>query len=109
MDCKLNFDQNAEYRQEEVFGLKDSSQEDHRDVQAAKANLNYIGLDGNIGCLGMYTSWLSSPFVILLYQAVLDYSFRSRFHWLRSKNYMRHDLLHWKESWSTLLYLKMVL
>jgi len=55
MDCKLNFDANAEYRQEGVFSLKDWSQEDHRDVQAAEANLNYIGLDGNIGCLGMCT------------------------------------------------------
>ena len=55
MDCKLNFDPNSEYRQEEVFALRDWSQEDHRDVEAAKANLNYIGLDGNIGCLGRYT------------------------------------------------------
>jgi len=55
MDCKLNFDANAEYRQKEVFTLKDMSQKDKRDVQAAEANLNYIGLDGNIGCLGMST------------------------------------------------------
>jgi len=53
MDCKLNFDANAEYRQDAVFTLKDWSQEDERDVLAAKANLNYIGLDGTIGCLGM--------------------------------------------------------
>ena len=52
MDCKLNFDPNSEYRQEEVFALRDWSQEDQRDVQAASANLNYIGLDGSIGCLG---------------------------------------------------------
>lgn len=51
MDCKLNFDDNAAYRQKEIFALKDWSQEDERDVQAAKANLNYIGLDGKIGCL----------------------------------------------------------
>jgi len=53
MDCKLNFDSNAEYRQKEVFSLKDWSQTDQRDLQAAEANLNYIGLDGNIGCLGI--------------------------------------------------------
>lgn len=52
MDCKLNFDDNAAYRQKEIFSLKDWSQEDERDVAAAKANLNYIGLDGKIGCLG---------------------------------------------------------
>jgi hypothetical protein len=53
MDCKLNFDDNAEFRQKDIFDLKDWSQEDERDVRAAKANLNYIGLDGTIGCLGM--------------------------------------------------------
>lgn len=52
MDCKLNFDDNAEYRQKNIFELKDWSQEDERDHQAAKAGLNYIGLDGSIGCLG---------------------------------------------------------
>ena len=52
MDCKINFDPNAEYRQQEIFALRDWSQEDERDARAAKANLNYIGLDGTIGCLG---------------------------------------------------------
>ena len=52
MDAKLLFDDNAEYRQSEVFQLRDWSQEDPREVEAAKSNLNYIGLDGSIGCLG---------------------------------------------------------
>jgi len=51
MDCKMNFDDNAEFRQKSIFDLKDWSQEDERDVIAAKADLNYIGLDGSIGCL----------------------------------------------------------
>jgi len=51
MDCKMNFDPNAQYRQKELFELKDWAQEDERDVMAAKADLNYIGLDGSIGCL----------------------------------------------------------
>merc|ERR1719433_1233286 len=51
MDAKLLFDDNAEYRQEEVFHLRDWTQEDPREVQAAKSNLNYVQLDGNIGCL----------------------------------------------------------
>jgi len=50
-DAKLNFDDNAEYRQSELFSLRDSSQEDLREVQASKFDLNYIGLDGNIGCM----------------------------------------------------------
>ena len=52
MDAKVLFDDNAEFRQPEVFQLKDWSQEDEREVEAGKANLNYIGLDGSIGCLG---------------------------------------------------------
>lgn len=51
MDCKINIDDNADYRQKEIFEKKDESQDDWRDVKAAHANLNYIGLDGEIGCL----------------------------------------------------------
>ena len=51
MDAKLNFDDNAEYRQPEVFALRDASQEDSREVAASQYNLNYIGLDGTIGCM----------------------------------------------------------
>lgn len=51
IDAKLNFDDNAEFRQKEIFAFRDSSQEDPREVAAHKAELNYIGLDGNIGCL----------------------------------------------------------
>lgn len=52
MDAKINFDANAAYRQKKVFDMRDWSQEDPRDQQAATADLNYIGLDGTIGCLG---------------------------------------------------------
>ena len=52
MDAKINFDDNAEYRQKEVFHLRDWSQEDPRDVEAVNAGINYIGLTGSIGCLG---------------------------------------------------------
>ena len=48
----MNFDDNAAFRQKSIFDLKDWSQDDERDVVAAKANLNYIGLEGTIGCLG---------------------------------------------------------
>ncbi len=50
-DAKLTFDDNAEYRQKELFALRDHSQEDPREVAAGKFDLNYIGLDGNIGCM----------------------------------------------------------
>ncbi|CAG8585835.1 5816_t:CDS:2, partial [Scutellospora calospora] len=42
MDAKLNFDDNAEFRQKEIYALRDTSQEDPREVAAAKYNLNYI-------------------------------------------------------------------
>ncbi|CAD5229613.1 unnamed protein product [Bursaphelenchus okinawaensis] len=51
MDCKVNLDSNAVFRQKELFALKDEKQEDPLEVRAGKADLNYIRLDGNIGCL----------------------------------------------------------
>jgi succinyl-CoA synthetase beta subunit len=51
VDAKLNFDDNASYRQAEIFNMRDVSMEDERDVKAEQAGLNYIGLDGNIGCM----------------------------------------------------------
>ncbi|KAK4787195.1 hypothetical protein SAY86_011028 [Trapa natans] len=50
-DAKLNFDDNAAFRQKEIFSLRDPTQEDLREVAAAKADLNYIGLDGERGCM----------------------------------------------------------
>jgi succinyl-CoA synthetase beta subunit len=50
-DAKLGFDDNAAFRQKDLFTLKDESQEDPREVEASKHDLNYIGLDGSIGCM----------------------------------------------------------
>ncbi|PRW59384.1 Succinyl- ligase [ADP-forming] subunit mitochondrial isoform A [Chlorella sorokiniana] len=50
-DAKLGFDDNASFRQQELFAMRDESQEDSREVAAAKYDLNYIGLDGSIGCM----------------------------------------------------------
>jgi succinyl-CoA synthetase beta subunit len=50
-DAKLGFDDNAAFRQKELFALKDDSQIDEREVAASKWDLNYIGLDGEIGCM----------------------------------------------------------
>lgn len=51
IDAKINFDDNAEFRHKDLFEQRDTSQEDPREVRAAEFDLNYIGLDGNIGCL----------------------------------------------------------
>ncbi len=51
LDAKFNFDDNALYRHPEIKALHDPSEADPREVEAAKYDLNYIGLDGNIACL----------------------------------------------------------
>jgi succinyl-CoA synthetase beta subunit len=50
-DAKINFDDNAEFRQSSIFARRDTTQEDSREVDAAAYDLNYIGLDGTIGCM----------------------------------------------------------
>ena len=51
LDAKANVDDNALYRQPVLAALRDSSQEDEREARARKWDLNYIALDGNIGCM----------------------------------------------------------
>ncbi|TMW50400.1 hypothetical protein DOY81_004501 [Sarcophaga bullata] len=52
VDAKLNFDDNAQFRQKEIFAMDISEEEaDPREVEAEKYNLNYVAMDGNIGCL----------------------------------------------------------
>lgn len=51
LDAKINFDDNALFRQADVAAMRDPSQEDPREVEAAQHDLNYIGLDGDIACL----------------------------------------------------------
>jgi len=50
-DAKVGFDDNAAFRQASIFEQRDTTQEDPREVAADKWDLNYIGLDGNIGCM----------------------------------------------------------
>jgi len=50
-DAKLNFDDNAQFRQKDIFSNRDISQEDPREVDASNYDLNYISLDGTIGCM----------------------------------------------------------
>src|SRR3989440_9029838 len=51
LDAKFNFDDNALYRHPEVEAMRDTAEEDPREVEASKHGLNYISLDGNIACL----------------------------------------------------------
>jgi succinyl-CoA synthetase beta subunit len=51
IDAKFNFDDNALFRHNDLVAMEDETQEKPLDVRAKKASLNYIALDGNIGCL----------------------------------------------------------
>lgn len=51
LDAKLNIDSNAIYRQPKLRGMQDPTQDDPREAHAAKWELNYVALDGNIGCM----------------------------------------------------------
>lgn len=51
-DAKINFDDNAEFRQKSVFAMDDMTEADPTEMAAAKWDLKYIGLDGNIACFG---------------------------------------------------------
>jgi len=50
-DAKLGFDDNAQFRQKDIFDMEDTTESDPREVEAASWNLNYVQMDGNIGCL----------------------------------------------------------
>ena len=51
LDAKMNFDDNALYRHPDIRDLRDLSEEDPLEIEASKFSLNYIHLDGNIGCM----------------------------------------------------------
>src|SRR5690625_585130 len=51
LDAKLNFDDNALYRQKDIQDLRDLDEEDEKEIEASKHDLSYISLDGNIGCM----------------------------------------------------------
>ncbi len=51
LDAKINIDDNALYRHRDTLAMRDISQEDAREARAAEHDLNYISLDGNIGCM----------------------------------------------------------
>ena len=51
LDAKVNFDGNALYRQKEIAAQRDPSQEDEAEREASKFDLNYVTLEGNIGCM----------------------------------------------------------
>lgn len=51
LDCKVNFDDNADFRHPDHAELRDTTEEDELELEASKFNLNYVRLDGNVGCM----------------------------------------------------------
>ena len=51
LDAKMNFDDNALYRHKDIAGMRDEDEEDPMELEAARHELNYIKLDGEIGCM----------------------------------------------------------
>ena len=51
LDCKMGFDSNSLYRHPDIMGLRDESEEDPKELAASNFDLNYIALDGSIGCM----------------------------------------------------------
>jgi len=51
LDAKVSFDDNALFRHPEVVALRDETEEDAKEIEASKHDLNYVTLDGNIGCM----------------------------------------------------------
>ncbi|MHC5065663.1 MAG: ADP-forming succinate--CoA ligase subunit beta [Planctomycetota bacterium] len=51
LDAKMNFDSNALFRHKDLLELRDLNEEDPKEIEASKFDLNYIALDGNIGCM----------------------------------------------------------
>ncbi len=51
LDAKMNFDDNAMYKHKDILAYRDLDEEDTLEVEASKFNLNYIKLDGNVGCM----------------------------------------------------------
>lgn len=51
LDAKMNFDDNALFRHPEIYAYRDLDEEDPLEIEASKYNLNYIKLDGNVGCM----------------------------------------------------------
>jgi succinyl-CoA synthetase beta subunit len=51
LDAKVSFDNNALFRHEDIMALRDTTEEDAKEIEASKYDLSYVALDGNIGCM----------------------------------------------------------
>lgn len=66
VDAKIQFDDNSQFRHQDIFSFDETSELDPREVLANKHNLNYIGMNGDIGCLGKMYQRCSIPKYIII-------------------------------------------
>lgn len=71
-DAKINFDDNAEFRQKDIFAMDDKSENEPIENEAARYDLKYIGLDGNIACFGKYQPQVWNFIGFLKYYLLID-------------------------------------
>ena len=76
LDGKINIDDNAIYRQPELRAMRDTTQEDERENRARDWELNYIALDGNIGCMVNGAGLAMATMDIVNYMAAIQLTFR---------------------------------
>jgi succinyl-CoA synthetase beta subunit len=67
LDAKIGFDDNALYRHPEIMALRDLTEEDEKEVEASKYDLNYVALDGTIGCMVNGAGLAMATMDIMLY------------------------------------------
>ena len=70
VDAKVNLDDNALFRHKDLAELRDITEEDPLEVEAGKAGLNYVKLDGNVGCMVNGAGLAMAPWISLSYQVV---------------------------------------
>src|SRR5437868_7200306 len=75
LDAKMNFDDNALFRHPDVRELRDTNEEDPLEVEASKYNLNYIKLDGNVGCMVNGTGLAMATMDIIKYAGGMPANF----------------------------------
>ena len=75
LDAKMNFDDNALFRHPEIKEMRDLDEEDHLEVEASKFDLNYIKLDGSVGCMVNGAGLAMATMDIIMYSGEMPANF----------------------------------
>lgn len=78
-DAKISFDDNAIFKHPELRAMRDTTEENPREVEAEDCGLNYVGMDGNIGCLGKHLSVVTNTFNTSFVVIAIVLAFKPKF------------------------------